>query len=270
MKGEGLLTNIQDLMKERKLYLEKAAHDLERRLKNAPQGKLRISRCGNRVYYYCKTSASDRNGSYIKKKDRKLVLRLAQKDYNETALRSIHLELKAISAYQRLCPKQYVENIYFSLAPLRRQLIEPLEETDEMFVKRWSEEEYVHKGFLPDVPELYTDRGERVRSKSEVIIANLLLKEGIPYKYEHPLYLNHLGTVYPDFTLLNTRLRKEIYWEHQGMMDNPEYAEKAVQKIVSYNLDGIWQGEKLIVTSETSSTPLDVRYLKMIIDAFLK
>lgn len=52
-----------------------------------------------------------------------------------------------------------------------------------------------------------------MRSKSEVIIADLLNKEGIPYRYEFPLYLKEFNTVYPDFTILNVRKRKEIYWE---------------------------------------------------------
>ena len=99
---------------------------------------------------------------------------------------------------------------------------------------QWCSKEYEGLPFKEDSPELYTDRGERVRSKSEVIIANLMAKENIPYKYECPLYLNGFGTVHPDFTALNVRERKEYYWEHLGMMEDPEYSEKAVRKISAY------------------------------------
>ena len=43
--------------------------------------------------------------------------------------------------------------------------------------------------------------------------------------------MNGYGIVYPDFTLLSRKTGKEIYWEHEGMMDDQEYARKAVQKI---------------------------------------
>ena len=42
----------------------------------------------------------------------------------------------------------------------------------EEFVKQWEAVSYVPKGFEPNYPEYYTDKGERVRSKSEILIAN--------------------------------------------------------------------------------------------------
>ena len=51
-----------------------------------------------------------------------------------------------------------------------------------------------------DMSNYITDAGERVRSKSELVIANLLYKNNIPYMYECPLKINN-NTVYPDFTV---------------------------------------------------------------------
>lgn len=73
--------------------------------------------------------------------------------------------------------------------------------------------EYRGKGFDESTSEFYTAKGEKVRSKSEVIIADVLSREGIPYRYEYPLYLKGIGKVHPDFTVLNVKQRKEIYWE---------------------------------------------------------
>ena len=50
--------------------------------------------------------------------------------------------------------------------------------------------------------EIYTERGERVRSKSEKIIADKLFLQNIPYHYERPIYLKGFGMVYPDFCCL--------------------------------------------------------------------
>jgi len=60
-----------------------------------------------------------------------------------------------------------------------------------------------------------------VRSKSEVIIANMLSEREIPFKYEIPLYAPD-GTFYlPDFTI--TWNGEEYYWEHLGLLHNEDY-----------------------------------------------
>ena len=60
-----------------------------------------------------------------------------------------------------------------------------------------------------------------VRSKSEVIIANMLVAQDVPFQYEKPLYAPD-GTMYlPDFTV---RFRGETYyWEHVGLLHLPSY-----------------------------------------------
>lgn len=62
-----------------------------------------------------------------------------------------------------------------------------------------------------------------VRSKSEVIIANMLVSEDVPFIYEKPLYAPD-GTMFlPDFTV---KFRGETYyWEHVGRLDLPRYKE---------------------------------------------
>ena len=156
------------------------------------------------------------------------------------------------------------------LSERRQSLVLPAIETDKGFVERWNAVSYQGKGFPEDYPEHLTDRGERVRSKSEVIIANLLLKEDIPYRYEYPIRLRGIGRVYPDFTVLNVRIRKEFRWEHLGMMDDPDYANKAVRKIRDYQQNGMFPGDSLIITSETRTNPINLRDLKRVIDFYLK
>ncbi|HEX8081577.1 MAG TPA: AAA family ATPase [Jatrophihabitans sp.] len=60
-----------------------------------------------------------------------------------------------------------------------------------------------------------------VRSKSEVIIANMLFERDIPFVYEMPLYAPDGTYVLPDFTIT---ARGEVwYWEHVGMLDDAAY-----------------------------------------------
>ena len=116
---------------------------------------------------------------------------------------------------------------------------------------------------------ILTEKGERVRSKSEKILADSFYRKNIPYKYEKPLHLKGYGIVYPDFTFLSRKKEKEIYWEHEGMMDRQEYARTAVKKIESYQTNHIYMGDRLIITFETEQCPLNFRIVENLIEKYL-
>lgn len=93
-----------------------------------------------------------------------------------------------------------------------------------------------------------------VRSKSEVIIANMLFEEDIKFEYEKPLFAPD-GTMYlPDFTVV---FRGETYyWEHVGMLNNEKYKKHWQEKEIWYNkfFDG-----KLITTFESNNLTKDIK-----------
>ena len=140
--------------------------------------------------------------------------------------------------------------IYDSLCDGRKLLINPIEISNEEYVRIWENEAYESKEIRDDIPYFVTDKGEKVRSKSEKILADKFFKLGIPYKYECPLRVKGYGIIYPDFTLLNAKTRQIYYWEHLGMMDSPEYVEKAVAKINTYQKSGIFPGKELLLSFE--------------------
>jgi len=71
-----------------------------------------------------------------------------------------------------------------------------------------------------------------VRSKSEVIIANMLFERGIPFEYEQPFYAKD-GTFYlPDFLV---HCQGETFiWEHWGMMNDDGYRSHRETKLEWY------------------------------------
>ena len=112
-----------------------------------------------------------------------------------------------------------------------------------------------------------TEQGEFVRSKSEVIIANILYQhqEDILYKYERPLSVVVDGrkkTIYPDFTILNIHTGKVMYWEHAGRMDDPSYANDFVKKANIYINNNLLPGRDVVFTYETLENPLDIGVIK--------
>ncbi|HEX6901031.1 MAG TPA: ATP-dependent RecD-like DNA helicase [Thermoanaerobaculia bacterium] len=83
-----------------------------------------------------------------------------------------------------------------------------------------------------------TSRGEAVRSKSEVIIANLLHAKNIAYYYEHPLELGGVAK-YPDFTIEDDDTGITYYWEHCGLLHDPAYHRRWEEKQQWYRENGI-------------------------------
>ena len=91
-----------------------------------------------------------------------------------------------------------------------------------------------------------------VRSKSEAIIANLLTDRDIPFEYEKPLYAAD-GTMFlPDFTVKFKG--EEFYWEHLGLLHNPNYKSHWDKKKLWY--DKNFPG-KLLTTIEGNNLTKD-------------
>lgn len=263
------MKSIRTALEERKAKLLQIKKEKEKALKNIPAGHLRICQRGKTVQYYHRTDPKDFNGVYIPQKSISMAQKLAQKDYDEKILSSINKELYALDKYLMLEPEISAEEIYENLQEERRKLIIPIVESREEFISNWEKMEYVGKAFDAFAPILYTAKGERVRSKSEVIIADSLNRVGVPYRYECPLYVEGWGTVHPDFTVLNVKERKEIYWEHLGMMDDMEYVEKLIEKLNIYALNNILPGINLILTYETGKAPLNQKIVQLMIEKYL-
>ena len=85
-----------------------------------------------------------------------------------------------------------------------------------------------------------------VRSKSEVIIANMLFERDIPFRYEQPLYASDGSFYLPDFTV--TWRGKDYYWEHLGLLHRDDYKAHWDEKQKWY--DKYFPGQ-LIITEES-------------------
>ncbi len=264
------MNKVKKELENRKKELLQLKKEKEHALQGVPKGTLRISCSQGRTQFYHRKEKEDRRGTYITEKEHNLIKRLAQKEYDQKVLRTVKEELRVVercmAGYQVTEP----EFIYEQMHKERKKLITPIRVSDEEYLKQWEAVEYLGKEFAENAPEYYTAKNERVRSKSEWMIANMLKDEGIPYRYEYPIKLKGLGQVHPDFMVLNTRNRKEYYWEHFGMMDDMEYLERALYKISMYEQNDIYVGEGLIVTYETVAHPLNPKEVISKIQRYLK
>ncbi|HEY3286280.1 MAG TPA: ATP-dependent RecD-like DNA helicase [Gemmatimonadaceae bacterium] len=95
-----------------------------------------------------------------------------------------------------------------------------------------------------------TSRGEMVRSKSELVIANHLFRTGLNYAYERPLDGTQApGRLRPDFSFVDDA-GDIIIWEHLGMMQRDDYRRAWEWKKTWYEKNGWFEGTNLFTTSE--------------------
>ena len=259
----------KDLLEARKQELIILKSQREQALQSAPKGTLHIHTQKNKKTQYYHKCTSDQKPQYIKEKDYYIAEALAQKEYNQKIICAAADELEAIKKYEKSFPELTAEEIYENLTEERKKLINPMILPEKQFIEEWESVKYTGRSFDKDAPEHYTSKGERVRSKSEVIIADSLRRAGIPYRYEFPIELYYGKVVYPDFTILNVRLRKEIRWEHFGMMNKEDYVEKTVRKINDYEMSGLYSGEHMIYTFETMESPLNQKIINLMIQRYL-
>ena len=90
--------------------------------------------------------------------------------------------------------------------------------------------------------------GRLMRSKGELFIASRLDYYRIPARYEEPLWIPELSQYSPDFTIRRPRDHKIFYWEHFGMVDDPEYLRRSRYKLSRYEEYGIVPWDNLIIT----------------------
>ena len=262
------MKGLKELLLEEQKRLEKIIEKSRISLKDAPTGALRMSRSHGKLQYY-RCTEEKKAGTYINRGNIELARKLAQKAYDEKVLRLAEKRLSQIKKLTKDYSENEIEEIYFQERIERQELIVPIEPTWGQQVVAWKAKEYRGKGFREDTPIIMTEKGERVRSKSEKILADYFYRNGIEYKYECPLYLDGVGTIYPDFTFLSPITGQEIYWEHSGKVDDPVYARKLVKKIQAYENNGIFPGEKLILTYETEQTILNTTKIEQLVKRYL-
>ncbi len=257
--------------------LEEMLRKIEEFQKNAPEGCLKYQNKGKKTYFYQQFRGENNKSwerKYIKKENVSLIKELAQKQYY-SAIKGVLM--RNVSALKNLIQQYHpedIQEIYENLSGVRKKLIKPLVISEEERIRQWNSEQYTGNSFHPENLRYETEQGEYVRSKSEVIVANILYqhRKDILYKYEKPLEVlvdRKIKTIYPDFTILNVHTGKIWYWEHAGRMDDPVYANDFVKKTNMYTANGYLPGKDVIFTYETMANPLEIYTIRRVIEDML-
>lgn len=121
--------------------------------------------------------------------------------------------------------------------------------------EEWIENMPARNPFREEDYRFETRRGEKVRSKSEMMIADILFEYGLQYRSDCPVSVGG-KVLYPDFQILRRKDHTPVLWEHNGLTGSSSYVLRSYEKLAAYNRAGYIIGRNLILTSETEHEPL--------------
>jgi len=258
---------VNDLEKLQTDY-EKLIEKLERKRDPFPGRRIRCCKHKKFYQYYLYEPEVSEDVKYCSTKS-PVVRSIIQRDYDSELAKTLKKRLQTIQKCREKLSSDSLPDIFESKSPGLKRFISPVFIDTKRFCNIWEDTEFVTKGLNANISYQETDRGEMVRSKSELLIANTLNRLCIPYKYECPIEIGSI-TIHPDFTIINPDTGRIYYWEHLGMADDRQYMNDAIKRLQLYEECGIALGHNLILTFETQSNPLNTRRIETAIKLYVK
>lgn len=256
-------------MHESNVYLMRLLEDYRCRLKEQraelsrlPRGSLGFRNVnGKTSLVHIRKRNIDGKRKYIRKSingNEKMIAQLARKKYLKVSIRLLTEDIALLEDLLKKHVDPTAGNILKMLPDTYRTIPEEMFFPDQREMKQWANESYEHNNMNPHEKIHITSRGLRVRSKSELLIAEKLDAYNISYRYEPLIHFNN-HTFSPDFELLikisrgSDRFSRIItkYWEHCGMMSDPRYRASNKWKLDQYEKIGIVPWKNLIITYDT-------------------
>lgn len=220
---------------QRMEQLENIKKSLEKRLQGAQIRNVGCKNIRGHYRYYL-------DQKYVGKQEMAELKQLVQLEYYAKLLPEIEHQIVKLKKALVNIDETKLEKIYNEMHPGKRKLITSGIMSREEKIRRFEGEAYESKPIDDERNEFYTNKGERVRSKSEKIIADHFERRGILYRYEKPLYL---------------------------MMDDSVYYNATLRKLDIYEKNDILLGRDLLVFHETGKRALNMKKVDKYIQQYL-
>lgn len=231
-------------------------------LKLLPEGDLKIRMERGRTNY---TQNIKQNGRRPLRKgittDKKMISQLARKKYLEISTALLKTEIDRLQDFIDSRTDPSVQNVLDLLPYQYQQLDESMFFPQIKEMQHWQDMPYEQNTKYAHKKIHITSKGLRVRSKSELIIAEKLDTYNIPYRYDSLVtYKNQ--KLSPDFTI---RIEEITYWEHCGMMNDPQYRSYNKWKLEQYEKIGIVPWKNLIITYDMEDGGINSAFIDAVI-----
>ena len=247
--------------------LDAEINTLQTQISKLPPGKLICTLNTNRYKWY---QSDGHTKVYIPKKNLQLAQELARKKYLSLLLDDKIKEKRAIEFYLKHYPSNIgrADELLIQESEYKK-LLTPYFTPLSQELLQWQNSSYDKNPNYPEQLIHKSTSGNFVRSKSEAIIDMFLYNNKIPFQYECALQLDET-IIYPDFTIRHPKTGTFYYWEHFGMMDDPNYCRNACLKMQTYTSNGIIPTVHLIMTFETREHPLSTDMIEGIVEYYFK
>ena len=230
---------------------------------------------GVRRYYH--VTPTKKKEKYLNKSQYKTVIDLQRKRLYETIIpilkRNIAIKEELCSRLRDSSEAAVIEQLPVSYRPAKAFAKEAIKNKSKKAFQQ-SENPYRREDL-----KIETSFGLFVRTKGELAIAEFLYSLGVTFYYEKALRIrvyrlengrqvSYIKEYYPDFTIILPDGRT-MYWEHKGMLSDPQYVQRDLQKQIDYNMNGIFQPHNLLVTEEGPNNEIDMEAISRVIAGWL-
>lgn len=250
--------------------LERKREQLREEMKNLPGGELYIIRRGENNYYCQRFPKKGNRKKEVRRgitRDKALLKGLVRKRYVKEAISVVDADLEVIrGALNYFKPSD-------EISIMREFMLKHPELMDYVYkdatdYSEWAANYERQKDFYDD--DLTSVAGDRtmMRSRGEIIIAEKLRQNGIPFRYEAALNIPDLSYV-PDFTIRRPFDGKIFYWEHFGDVTDVKYMKRNELKLERYEEYGIVPWNNLIITYDFMDGGVNVPLIEGMIHAWL-
>ncbi len=209
---------------------------------------------------------------YLGKQAHPMVQAIQQRYYYDHAAANLESNLKEMNRlaarYKPIDPNRLRERFpkaYQFDAPVIFKLAGTIDERD--WAKAAQQGDYCASESHPEHLTQIAADGHYVRSKSEVIITNILLSYDLPIRHEEEGIFGGM-TIAPDFTVYSEKLHREIIWEHFGLMNDPRYRNTYQRKMAAFAAAGYYPYFNLITTFDDAGGNIDSRLIEKLVQEF--
>ncbi|MGC2871751.1 hypothetical protein ACDL92_00465 [Ihubacter sp. mB4P-1] len=252
-----------DLVEEELKEQRKLRQQSEKALARAPAGYLKNRPRKSRIAFYaCKNNNGKSYAENISQNSQQIE-KLAQKKLQLQILRMAEINIAALETLQKIYQENQYLDIIESVPQTYRDAFQYLAvdklkaaQSGKPIQLNFDEKYHIHEAVC----------GLLVRSKSEVIIVNTLVKYNIPFLYEKRFpYPNARGYYFePDFTF-ELPTGEIIIWEHLGLLKNEDYSIRTGEKLMTYQKHGFLIGRNLILTQDDEKGNCSSGYIDEIV-----
>ncbi len=254
-------------------YLTQFLHYCNHILDSAPKGRLQIHRRKTGLMYVLSEKVASDGAetyklhhkymsirdpelrNYVEKYCAGKVLKCAEK-----GLKLLEKDPKDYDPFDITRLLEQLDNDFGDLLPAAFR-------SNARIISEWEKKEGVRQPFRDEDLIFQTARGDYVRTKIEMITADILYDLNLHYIYEKRIRLKNGKWKRPDFTILSPVNGNIYYLEICGMLSDPGYSDNLAMKIQEYSETGIILGKNLLLMFESENAPFNPNTLKRMLQS---